>query len=411
MGFKQDSFYSSSSPNFFSFLLPVNQFRVPIVFILLFTALSIHWTENKTSGAPGGTFFKIHLAGDVLFASESKKGIRLFDVSEINAPRSISYIATRGNADVATARTTLFADSYQHMLVFDFSDASHPVLIDTIKNVFTKYSFTETNSSDGSDGVGGFSGCNGCAKSPTITGPEVQTVSNNETMSSSSTGSSAGYDQNKFMSRFIVLENYLYCIDNSDIVVFDITHAKDPVFVKRINIGFSIEMVSLQEKMLFVGGENKKSIFRIDEVLKPTFVSSLNRISSTDPIVVEDARAFTTKRIGGQSSSTENALQVLSVSNASQPQFLGSITIDRPYGLAVDRNFVFVATGAAGVKIIDAHDPQQMTQIGEIGSINVFDVVKRDRIIFAIGAYGIYIFDTADDVKDPIRVATIRAVM
>ena len=141
----------------------MKRFRTPIVLICMFAALSVNWKDPQIAKSKGAPFFKIYLSGNTLFASEQQKGIRLFDITDLTSPQSIAYLVINGNADVISSGTTLYCDSYQDLIVYDFSDASHPLVIDTIKNVFKNYKFSEIyQSKNDANSTGGLSGCDGC---------------------------------------------------------------------------------------------------------------------------------------------------------------------------------------------------------------------------------------------------------
>ncbi len=380
------------------------------ILITILTSLSIHWSNPQINKAKGAPFFKMTLAENLLIVSEYCKGIRIVDISDQTNPQTISYISIEGNADIAISGTTLYCDSYENLYIYDFSNPSRPVLKDSVNGIFKNYNFDQIFPDQNQDqGTGGLNGCDGCSRTSSVNAPEIQSTKIQSDLPASVENNSSEYVQRKYMSRFVVVKNYLYCVDYADIVVLDISNSCAPINIKRINIGFGIEAISLQNNLLVIGGQDKKSIFRIDNILQPVFLSTFENTSSTAPVVVEDTLAYITSRSGEQNNQT-NSLQIIGVGNTSNPTFLGSESLTRPNGLTVEHKVVFVADGAMGVKIIDANNIQNMTQVGEIVNINVFNVMKNGSTLFALGPNGIYIYDCTY-IEDPIRIGTIRAMM
>ena len=381
--------------------------RIPVVLLLLTAALSIHWKNPEPNKAKGGPFFKLTIGNNVMLVSEYRKGIRIFDINDVHAPQSVSFISLEGNVDVAISGSLLFADGYEHLYIYDISDAKNPTLIDSVMNVFSKFHFDKnTNDDSEQTGVGGFSGCDGCNNDDVITGPQTNAstpeITVNDPSSFSSVITTTGYVHVPYMSRFAVVGNYLYCVNNTEIAVHEIS-SRSLRFVKNISVGFGIEMISGNEGSLLIGGKDRKMVYDVRNALDPQYVSSLSDANATDPIATEAGRAF----ISSTKGSNGNTIAVANLHDASDVKSLGSLSLDQTFGISVENSVAFVASGSQGVKVIDAQSADAMQQVGQIVGVNVFDVVKRGTALFAVGQMGVYIFDCTD-VRDPIRIATIK---
>ena len=388
----------------------MRRLNTPILFVLLFAALSLNWKNPELSKAKGAPFFKMNLSGKVLFVSEYQKGIRVFDITDVTSPRSVSFLSIAGNADIATTGNVLFVDSFKDLLIYDFSSQFRLVPIDTIKDVFANYNFQKIYpSSEESNSIGGLAGCEGCTKTDAISGPAASqsAPSVEENMIASSIDGTSGYIHAPFMSRFAIVQHYLYCADNSELVIFDIANPKAPRFISRIKIGFGIEMMSMEDNLLFIGRSGGKSIFSLDDPKNPILVASMTDAGSIDPVACENGIAYIS---ASDVMMNAGRIDIVKVRPSSNPEALGTMAIGTAFGLTVSEKKAFIALGAEGVKIIDASQPSQVSEVGKIYGVNVFDIIKRENTLFTVGQMGIYIFDCTD-LRDPIRIGTIKNKM
>ena len=89
-------------------------------------------------------------------------------------------------------------------------------------------------------------------------------------------------------ARFTISGNYLYTVNNSDMQVFDITIASNPVPWSKQSIGFGIETIFSHDQYLFIGSQNGIFIYDNSNPQFPTKVGSLLHARSCDPVVVEE---------------------------------------------------------------------------------------------------------------------------
>ncbi len=337
------------------------------------------------------------IANNVLLVSEYQKGIGIYDVRNLSAPSRVASITLDGNADMAISGTTLYCDSYRDLVVFDFSNSKMPAKVNTIKDVFDYYNPPTQTPSSG----GGVSGCASCSRSETVYEPSSQFSSTRQFAKAREAGSA---------SRFCVVRNYLYCVDHSNLVVFNIIDPKNPEFVARIDLGIGIETIYPYNNHVFIGSQTGMFVYNIDDIKIPKRVSQFTHARACDPVFVEDSIAYITLRNGGRCGWSDNALRVVSVRNILSPTELGATSwniLSGPRGVVVEMKTAFVCDGAGGVKILDTHNPKNISIIGQVPGIDVFDIIKRGNTLYVIGPSGIYLFDVSDASK-PVAIATIK---
>ena len=65
------------------------------------------------------------------------------------------------------------------------------------------------------------------------------------------------------MSRFSIVNDYLYAVNNSSIKVLDISAVNDPQLQNTVGVGWNIETIYPFKNKLFIGSSNGMFIFDI----------------------------------------------------------------------------------------------------------------------------------------------------
>lgn len=380
----------------------------PLLFTLVIALLSIHWQQPQPSRATVNPFYKMYLADNVLLVSEYEKGIGVYDVSNLSSPVRVGSIALEGNADMAVSGKTLYCDSFKDLVVFDFSNPSKPTSVHTIKDVFNNYTFPNRTTPVG--GSGGVSGCGSCSGTEPV---YIISFARNNGGGLSKSGSENfpnDLSQSGSNARFCIVSNYLYCVDKSDLVVFDIVNPGEPVFVTRIKIGWGIETIFPYNNYLFIGSQSEVYIYNVDDIRVPKYVSRFIHARACDPVFVEGSLAYVTLNSGGPCGWTNDALHIVDIRKIETPALIGSTgfgILTNPFGLTVHENIAFVCDGGGGVKVIDVRNAANIKLLGQITGIDVFDTIKRGNNLFVIGPYGVYIYDVTKP-ENPISISTIK---
>lgn len=340
--------------------------RTPILLLIATLLLSLGFTTTESPVA------KIYVFGDLLLRSNTTAG--RIDIFDLRQPRTLPLLASINlpmNNDVAVVDNILYADAGRDLVLFDISNVSQIRAIDTVRGVFNqlfRMAVEEPVMMDEDNSSGGFSGCGGgCGQD--VAAAEPGSADN---MSSGTAGS---------MARFAVAGNYLYCIDYSDVIVFDIEQPLRPQLKNRVTINWQIETLFPHEGTLFVGGQRGVYLVDINDGETPRPISQFEHGRGCDPVVVEGNRAYVTLRSGTRCGDIEDQLHVIDITNLQSPRLLRSIDVDNPYGLAVRDGIVYLCDGSAGLKVIDTRDLSNPRTIGSVTGISPHDAILLDRML------------------------------
>jgi len=302
----------------------------------------------------------------------------------------------------------LYADSYEDLLIFDLSNPAQPVLIDSVPNVFktawnARQEYVEN---PGYNSYGGTSGCaaQGCGESST----DAPIYMRNGQVGTAD-GSGGGQNgQGGSTARFVIVGNLLYCIDASDMIVFNISAPEKPKLVGRVDIGFGIETLFFYRDYLFIGSNTGMFIYDARDVKLPVKVGEFRHVRACDPVVVEENRAYVTLRSGARCGQVDPALHIVDITDVTNSTLLSSYGMEGPIGLAVVNGIAYVCDQSA-VRILNVRDEKNVKEIQRIDVANAFDTIYSNGLLFIVGPMGIYVYDVRD-INNPQRLAAISNI-
>lgn len=347
---------------------------------LLFFSLGFRLRSGVSSGIPS----KIYLYGTTLVRAVPGKEIAFYDISNPAVPKERNKIPITGNHDVAVESHYMYADNNHDLVIYDIADLAKPVPIDTIRAVFTTIPvffegpIMEPTVRSGSSGCHG----GGCSSDEMVSAPA--------TMNS---GGQRGGGQAGSMSRFVIVGDYLYCVDYSSLKVFDISDPARPQYKSNTHIGREIETIFPYNGMLFIGSQTGMYILGMSDPEAPTELGEFTHARSCDPVVAEGNRAYVTLRSGAPCGDNGDQLDIVDVSDVRNPRLLKSYPLTGPYGLAVKDGTVIVCDGSGGVVILDVRDPNNVKKIGGIDLADAYDVIISGNMMIVTAEAGVYLYD------------------
>jgi hypothetical protein len=94
----------------------------------------------------------------------------------------------------------------------------------------------------------------------------------------------------------------------------------------------------------------------------------------------------------------QNLLEVINISDKTDPVREASFGMKSPYGVGIDNGILFVCEGEFGLRIFDATDINQITQkqIANFPAIHAYDVIPLGTFLLLIGDDGFQIYDYSD---------------
>jgi len=196
----------------------------------------------------------------------------------------------------------------------------------------------------------------------------------------------------------MVIDNFLYVIDNQSITIFSLNNPDSPVQVGNpIDVGFGIETLFSRGNRLFIGSQTGMFIYDITNPAAPQFLASHAHFFGCDPVVANDSIAFVTVRSAEACRGfvAINQLEVVDVSDPTNPSTIDIRELNNPAGLGLDGNYLFVTDGDAGIRVYDVSSPENIAEIGNI-PVNTFDVIPLDGLLIAVGLENLFQFDYTD---------------
>ncbi|MFM9946001.1 MAG: LVIVD repeat-containing protein [Bacteroidia bacterium] len=194
------------------------------------------------------------------------------------------------------------------------------------------------------------------------------------------------------LARFCIANSHLYVVDNSTLHVYSISDPANPKNIGSVNLGFGIETIFYHDNFLYIGSNNGMVICSLSNPAQPVVTGNYRHVTSCDPVVVQGDIAYVTLRTGTRCSQGINVLDVVDISNKSNPVSLKSIALVNPWGLGVDGKHLFVCDEAKKIVYFDLTDPQKPVQIKTF-AIKAFDLIPSNNVLLTTGDDGITQYD------------------
>jgi hypothetical protein len=361
---------------------------------------------------------KIYLYQNYIFLNEPGEGIHIIDNSDKESPKTISFINIPGNYEMAARGNRIFADSYLDLVVIDITDPTNVKLTKRIENIFLELA-QQNQYYDPEKGIivdyepkevvevheGEFNGAfpsyyyyeTGIAFRGAFSSMDMAMSSFAPESSAPAPSVQTGIGGS--MARFTIMKEHLYSIDNSNMMVFNISDLDNPVPGAKLNIGWGIETIFPYKDNLFIGSQSGMLIYDNSDPDFPVQLSTFEHIRSCDPVVVENDIAYVTLRGGNNCrNGFTNQLDVIDVSDLQNPKLIKTYPMTNPHGLGIDQGILFICEGDAGLKVFNANDVYKITEnlLAYFGDIHAFDVIPYNNDLILVGEDGLYQFDYSD---------------
>lgn len=369
--------------------------RSTLLLLLGVVFISFGYTTDGGDGAS-----KIHLSDDLLIRTVPGVDVSFYDISNPAEPAEVGSIEIEGNNDIATVDNYLYADAGHDLQVFDIADPSRALKVNAVVGVFDHIvprqgigsaPQTAADRRVRGDEVGGMSGCgSGCSTDGRMK------ASGSRSGGSSGASQSGGTGTGGSLARFIVIDRTLYAVDGNTIKVFDVTNPENPVEIGATEIAEGLETVYASGDYLFVGGRRGMYIYSVDNPTKPEKISEFVHAESCDPVVVDGDRAYVTLRGGTRCGGDRNQLDVIDISDITNPTLIKSIEMTSPYGLAARDGIVMVCDGPAGLEVLRTEGTAGATRCDGLSGLTAFDVIWEDDLLVVTAQEGFWLYDATD---------------
>jgi hypothetical protein len=344
---------------------------------------------------------KIYIKGQYIFLNDIDKGIHVIDNSNPSQPQNIAFIDIPGNMDIAVKGNTLYADLYTDLVAIDISNPRQVVLKKIIENIFPERYYGAFRA-DPSKVIARWE-----KRDTTVTEKfdienlrrrtdiffDAMSLSNS---GSNASGSAAPYGVGGSMARFTITKERLFTVGSQYLDVFNITNAEDPFKTSRKNLGWSIETIYPFMNKLFIGSQTGMFVYSISNPDNPVQEGQFNHVRSCDPVIADNQYAYVTLRSGTACQGFNNQLDVLNLSNLSNPVLVKTYQLTNPHGLSKDGGLLFICDGASGLKIYNASNASNLQMIKQITGAETYDVIAWNNIALVVAKDGLYQYDYSD---------------
>lgn len=362
---------------------------------------SIKSTQPKELSNPG----KIYYKDGYLFINEVSKGIHIINNNNPESPQKVAFITVPGNNDLAIKGDILYADSYTDLVAIDIGNLSDIKEVHRLDSIFLyyypevpDYNYDILTKDDESIIVTGWklevlsketeqTKYYGYKRLPKYRDVLVYAAETNAVSSSAGIGGS--------MARFTIKNDYLYIVQEFNMNVMDISELNSPRHLTTLHIGWGLETIFPYKNNLFIGSQTGMYIYDLTNPASPNQLSQFDHLRSCDPVVVDDEYAYVTLRSGTRCMNGNNQLDVIDITELTNPSLVKSYDMVNPHGLGIDNKILFICDGNAGLKIYDASDPLKIKVniLATYPKINAYDVIPFEGVLMLTAKDGIYQYD------------------
>ena len=366
---------------------------------------SIRLEDERALKNPG----KIYFYKQMVFINELGKGVHVFDNSDYSNPTNLGFINIPGNYDVAIKEDVMYVDNSYDLISLDISSISSPRIIDIDEGVFLEnlafndkvflyYEITDETVEVDCDNV--YYGQAYYLEDDILFAQENLNPSSALDQNTSFIGGDSNAGKGGSFARFTISQGHLYTIDLLSLNVFDLSDCKNPDFIEKQELEWGIETIFPLDDKLFIGSNSGLFIFDNSTPQSPSLESKFEHARACDPVFVEGNTAYVTLRNGNACEGFENQMDIIDISDISNPELIASHDMINPHGLSVQNDQVFLCEGSEGLKIIDASDPLSIQEINHIEDFHAYDVISLSaEVLMIIGNDGFYQYQIGEKDK------------
>lgn len=346
---------------------------------------------------------KIYVYNDLIFVNDVFKGVHVIDNSTPASPKAKAYLKIPGNVDISVKNDFLYADSAIDLVVFDISDINNIKIANRLKDVFNIYDYqipegvlyADYNGFDSNEEV--IVGWEIKQERRLIDTPDERFIDIAVLSSESANFDTGGVGQGGSLARFQIVNDYLYTVGSYEMAIFNIQNLEAPILENTQNSGWNIETMFQADGYLYLGSTNGMYIYSIANPASPEYVSEFVHWEGCDPVVVDGNYAYLTLRGGNLCGQQESVLEVIDVSDKSNPELINTYSLDNPYGLGARGHKLFVCDGTSGLKIFDKTDVLNLKMEQQFENVRAKDVILLSNILIMVGDGVLYQYDYNDN--------------
>jgi hypothetical protein len=343
---------------------------------------------------------KIYAYDNYIFINDKFEGVHVIDNTNPSSPQAIAYLKIPGNEDISIKNNYLYADSAIDLVVFDISDIHNIEPIERLEDVFSIYDYQFPEGFDYVD-FDTYSETTDVIVGWTIeqVEREVGDYGDFETidLATSDAGGLNSVGIGGSLARFQIVNDYLYTVGSHEMTIFNIASLSQPSLANTIYSGNNIETMFQADGYLYLGSTDGMYIYSLENAINPEFISEFVHWTGCDPVVVDGDYAFLTLRGGNNCGQQESVLEVIDISNKSNPTLSATYSMENPYGLGFNETLLFVCDGEAGLKVFDKSNPLNVEWIETFDNVHATDVIPLENSLLLIGNNILYQYNYSNN--------------
>ena len=358
---------------------------------------------KSSSPIPVTNAGKLFIIGNYVFLNEREKGIHIIDNTNPATPINKGFIVIPGNTDLSVKDNILYANCYTDLLSIDITNINNIVVTKSIDDIFNDLRFYNGYSTSQGNVITGFNVKDTSIDIEIGEGQGIWTngkyITNNwnggivffsgPTATSNPTGGSTGKAGS--MSRFALVNDYLYAVSNSALNAINISNAAQPLVATKQVFGWNIETIYPFKDKLFIGSQTGMFVYNITNPEQPVYVSGFSHARLCDPVIADDNYAYITLHASANICvGTQNELDIVNITNLASPSLVKQINLTKPQGLSKDGDLLFVCDDDAGVKIFNASNPENPILLKTLALAAAYDVVCINGVAIVSAKDGIH---------------------
>lgn len=201
-------------------------------------------------------------------------------------------------------------------------------------------------------------------------------------------------------SRFSVVGDYLYIVNNTQLKAVDIKDVDDPVLTSTTDLGWGIETIFGYKDKVFIGGQTGMQIYDVAKDGSPVYLSDYQHATACDPVIANDEYAYVTTRSGWECGALRDVdlLTTLNISNIRNPYVTSTYSLSSPRGLVFFKGDLFVGQGQDGLVQFDLTDPSNPALVKTYPNIAANDMISLGNTMIITRNEGIFQFGCENDV-------------
>ena len=220
-------------------------------------------------------------------------------------------------------------------------------------------------------------------------------------------------------SRTLAVDDFLYAVDATSVITFDLADRDDPVEVGRENVGLAIETIYHHDGNLFIGSREGMYTYSITDDGTPArrgrFDYNTLRlpVEPCDPVVADANTAYATLytddavETGGCGRTTQvQSLVVMDITDLEEPTLVNTYDVETPRGLALAGDHLYVCNDDAGITVMDVADPARAQAVNFVAGLEAWDAIVQGDVLLVVGTEELVQFDISDR-ADPVELSRL----